>query len=305
MSGRIGYVVDGCSPRSYLPQPFPFGGIEQDAPECLGQRRNITDRDQDTSAAAVEDLAWSGGPRLALEPLVARHDMAVTVGILGQRPQSEVGMLMRDAEVLVFEATGSRVQLGTKAEMEPPFRGEARSGAPAPSPREARIGSGVRSHRGGPEVPLTPLPQQRPNRLAPRPRGEGPTRVARRVRGVRPLQTIAPPARTPLYSSRPMPSLLTVAIPAYNRPEDLGALLATILDQDPGDFDVLMVEDCSPRQADRPGRLPRSGDEPGLDLRATKSRHGEQVAAFVPGLGRKAQTAFRAVVKGKVVATLA
>ena len=93
-----------------------------------------------------------GGPEQAqLEALVARHDLAGTVEILGQRPQSEVGMLMRDAEVLVFpsirelgagvvveamatgcvpvvvaygapatlvtEATGSRVPLGTKAEL--------------------------------------------------------------------------------------------------------------------------------------------------------------------------------------------
>ena len=41
------------SSRSRLPQPFPFGGIEQDASERLGQRRNITDWDQDASAAAV------------------------------------------------------------------------------------------------------------------------------------------------------------------------------------------------------------------------------------------------------------
>ena len=69
--------------------------------------------------------------------------------------------------------------------------------APAPSPREARRGSGVRSHRVGPEVPLAPRPRERPNRHAPRPRGERPTRVARRERGIGPLQTIAPPARTP------------------------------------------------------------------------------------------------------------
>jgi len=45
-----------------------------------------------------------------------------------------------------------------------------------------------------------------------------------------------------------MTPLLTVAIPAYNRPEDLRALLETILAQDGADFDVLVVEDCSPRQ---------------------------------------------------------
>ena len=47
-----------------------------------------------------------------------------------------------------------------------------------------------------------------------------------------------------------MPPLITVAIPAYNRPEELGSLLATILDQDYEKFDVLVVEDCSPRQAE-------------------------------------------------------
>ncbi len=47
-----------------------------------------------------------------------------------------------------------------------------------------------------------------------------------------------------------MPPLLTVAVPAYNRPEDLQVLLKTILDQDFTDFDVLVVEDCSPRQAE-------------------------------------------------------
>ena len=47
-----------------------------------------------------------------------------------------------------------------------------------------------------------------------------------------------------------MPPILTVAIPAYNRPEELDALLDTILAQDDAHFDVLVVEDCSPRQAE-------------------------------------------------------
>jgi glycosyltransferase involved in cell wall biosynthesis len=44
--------------------------------------------------------------------------------------------------------------------------------------------------------------------------------------------------------------MITVAIPAYNRPDELKMLLGTILDQDFGDFDVLVVEDCSPRQGE-------------------------------------------------------
>ena len=44
--------------------------------------------------------------------------------------------------------------------------------------------------------------------------------------------------------------MITVAVPAYNRPDELGSLLKTILDQDFVDFDVLVVEDCSPRQAE-------------------------------------------------------
>ena len=47
-----------------------------------------------------------------------------------------------------------------------------------------------------------------------------------------------------------MPHVLTVAIPAYNRPEDLAVLLETILSQDYASFDVLVVEDHSPRQAE-------------------------------------------------------
>ena len=47
-----------------------------------------------------------------------------------------------------------------------------------------------------------------------------------------------------------MSPVLTVAIPAYNRPEDLAALLETILSQDYANFDVLVVEDRSPRQAE-------------------------------------------------------
>ena len=85
-----------------LAPAFPVRRDRTRRARALGQRRNITDRDQDTSAAAVEDLAWSGVPRVALEALVAQHDLAGTVEILGQRSQSEVGMLMRDAEVLVF-----------------------------------------------------------------------------------------------------------------------------------------------------------------------------------------------------------
>lgn len=44
------------------------------------------------------------------------------------------------------------------------------------------------------------------------------------------------------------PSLLTVAIPAYNRPDELGALLKSILAQDFMDAEVLVVEDHSPRR---------------------------------------------------------
>ncbi len=44
--------------------------------------------------------------------------------------------------------------------------------------------------------------------------------------------------------------LLTVAIPAYNRPEEIGVLLDSILAQDFDRFDVLVVEDSSPRQAE-------------------------------------------------------
>jgi glycosyltransferase involved in cell wall biosynthesis len=44
--------------------------------------------------------------------------------------------------------------------------------------------------------------------------------------------------------------MLTVAVPAYNRPEDLAVLMKTILEQDFVDFDVLVVEDCSPRAAE-------------------------------------------------------
>jgi hypothetical protein len=47
-----------------------------------------------------------------------------------------------------------------------------------------------------------------------------------------------------------MQPTITVAIPAYNRPEDLAVLLETILAQDYGNFDVLVVEDKSPRQAE-------------------------------------------------------
>jgi len=42
--------------------------------------------------------------------------------------------------------------------------------------------------------------------------------------------------------------MITVAIPAYNRPDGLKTLLGTILGQDFGDFDVLVVEDGSPRR---------------------------------------------------------
>ena len=76
-----------------------------------------------------------GGPKQAqLEALVARHDLACTVKILGQRRQSEVGMLMRDAEALAFEATGSRVLLGTKAELVTAFRRELEAHAAQPDP---------------------------------------------------------------------------------------------------------------------------------------------------------------------------
>jgi glycosyltransferase involved in cell wall biosynthesis len=65
-----------------------------------------------------------------------------------------------------------------------------------------------------------------------------------------------------------MPPLLTVAIPAYNRPEDLRALLDTILAQDPGDFDLLVVEDCSPRQAEVRAAVERAAHQrPDLRIR--------------------------------------
>jgi abequosyltransferase len=54
----------------------------------------------------------------------------------------------------------------------------------------------------------------------------------------------------PLYSTAHMPPLITVAVPAYNRPEELSILLDTVLSQDGASFDVLVVEDCSPRQAE-------------------------------------------------------
>jgi abequosyltransferase len=44
--------------------------------------------------------------------------------------------------------------------------------------------------------------------------------------------------------------LITVAIPAYNRPDEIGQLLDSILGQDFDSFDVLVVEDCSPREAE-------------------------------------------------------
>src|SRR5512140_1350659 len=47
-----------------------------------------------------------------------------------------------------------------------------------------------------------------------------------------------------------MPPLITVAIPAYNRPDELGALLETVLGQDGDGLDVLVVEDASPRGAE-------------------------------------------------------
>lgn len=46
------------------------------------------------------------------------------------------------------------------------------------------------------------------------------------------------------------PPRITVAIPAYNRPEEIGPLLSSILSQDYEDFDVLVVEDHSPRRAE-------------------------------------------------------
>lgn len=47
-----------------------------------------------------------------------------------------------------------------------------------------------------------------------------------------------------------MPPLITVAIPADNRPEELGALLDTVLAPEDGHFEVLMIEDASPHQAE-------------------------------------------------------
>ncbi len=44
--------------------------------------------------------------------------------------------------------------------------------------------------------------------------------------------------------------ILTVAIPAYNRPEQLGVLLESVLSQDFDRFETLVVEDRSPRRAE-------------------------------------------------------
>ena len=58
-----------------------------------------------------------------------------------------------------------------------------------------------------------------------------------------------------------MSPVITVAIPAYNRPEDLAVLLETILAQDYGDFDVLVVEDQSPKQAEIRAVVERAMDK--------------------------------------------
>ncbi len=43
---------------------------------------------------------------------------------------------------------------------------------------------------------------------------------------------------------------ITVAIPAYNRPEEIRILLESVLSQDYDSFETLVVEDCSPRQGE-------------------------------------------------------
>ncbi len=47
---------------------------------------------------------------------------------------------------------------------------------------------------------------------------------------------------------KPKSSLITVAVPAYNRPSELGELLDSVLTQDFASFDVLIVEDHSPAE---------------------------------------------------------
>ncbi len=46
------------------------------------------------------------------------------------------------------------------------------------------------------------------------------------------------------------PPKITVAIPAYNRPAEIRDLLATVVSQDYDDFEILVVEDASPRRAE-------------------------------------------------------
>jgi abequosyltransferase len=65
-----------------------------------------------------------------------------------------------------------------------------------------------------------------------------------------------------------MPPLLTVAVPAYNRPDELRALLGTICLQDGASFDVLVVEDASPRQAEIRGVVEQAAAaHPGIAIR--------------------------------------
>jgi glycosyltransferase involved in cell wall biosynthesis len=65
-----------------------------------------------------------------------------------------------------------------------------------------------------------------------------------------------------------MHPILTVAVPAYNRPGDLSVLLETILSQDYALFDVLVVEDQSPKQAEiRAVAEKAMGQRPDLRIR--------------------------------------
>ena len=43
---------------------------------------------------------------------------------------------------------------------------------------------------------------------------------------------------------------ISICIPAYNRPEELGQLLQTAVDQDYGDYEIVVCEDCSPKAAE-------------------------------------------------------
>jgi hypothetical protein len=95
-----------------------------------------------------------------------------------------------------------------------------------------------------------------------------------------------------------MPQLITVAITAYNRPEDLRALLDTILAQAPGDFDVLVVEDASPRQAEIRAVVDRAVPAP--DLRPLAPRPREESAPGLPAATREARRVSNCFVLGCV-----